>query len=101
VARRLGLSLQGNKPDLSARIERRLGGFPDEQSLRQRTAGPGDSEKPLRPATPVVNYKSDERTRRFFKRHIGPHFPFTYHLNRYVRDYFSDARNKGQRRPSL
>ena len=55
----------------------------------------------LRPATPVVNYKSDERTRRFFKRHIGPHFPFTYHLNRYVRDYFSDARNKGQRRPSL
>src|SRR3989440_8975763 len=82
-AKRLGLSSHGNKPDLSARIERRLRGLPDEQSLRQRSTGPRDSDNALRPETPVVNYKSDDRTRAFFKRYIGPRFHFTYHLNQY------------------
>jgi hypothetical protein len=89
------------------------------------------------PETPVVNYKSDDKTRDFFTRDIGPHFHFTYHLNqyrlananltygdlirewvaeyerrqdpkyraptashgeynRYIRDFFSDERNKGK-----
>ena len=136
-AKRLGLSSHGNKPDLSARIERRLRGPPDKQSLQQRSTGPRDSDKTLRPETLVVNYKSDDGTRDFFKRNIGPHFHFTYHLNqyrlantnltygdlirewvaeyarrqdpkyrapiashgeynRYIRDYFSDERNKGK-----
>ena len=136
-AKRLGLSSHGNKPDLRARIERRLRGLPDEQSLQQRSTGPRDSDKTLRPETPVINYKSDDGTRDFFKRNIGPHFHFTYHLNqyrlantnltygdlirewvaeyerrqdpkyrapiashgeynRYIRDYFSDERNKGK-----
>ena len=140
-AKLLGLSSHGNKPDLSARIERRLRGLPDEQSLQQSgSTGPRDSDNTLRPETPVVNYKSDDRTRAFFKRYIGPHFQFTYHLNqyrlananltyadlirewvaeyerrqnpkyrapiashgeynRYVRDYFSDQRNKGKSLP--
>jgi SAP domain-containing new25/Domain of unknown function (DUF6434) len=136
-AKRLGLSSHGNKPDLSARIERRLRRLPDEQSLQQRPTGPRDSDKTLRPETRVVNYKSDDGTRAFFERNIGPHFHFTYHLNqyrlanrnltygdlirewvaeyerrqdpkyrapiashgeynRYIRDYFSDERNKGK-----
>ena len=82
-ARRLGLSPQGNKPDLSARIERRLRGLPDERPVQQRSKGPRDSDKALRPETPVVNYKSDDATREFFQRNIGPHFHFTYHLNQY------------------
>ena len=136
-AKRLGLSSHGNKPDLRARIERRLRGLPDKQSFQQRSTGPRDSGKPLRSETPVVNYKSDDGTRDFFKLKIGPHFHFTYHLNqyrlantnltygdlirewvaeyerrqhpkyrapiashgeynRYIRDYFSDERNKGK-----
>ena len=33
--------------------------------------------------TPVVNYKSDRKTREFFKSQIGPEFHFTYHVNQY------------------
>ena len=83
LAKELGLSPRGNKPNLSARLERRLRGLPDEQSVEQRHRGPRDSDKALRPETPVVSYKSDDRTRDFFKRYIGPHFHFTYRLNQY------------------
>jgi Domain of unknown function (DUF6434) len=30
-----------------------------------------------------VQYRSDANTRAFFEAQIGPHFHFTYHLNRY------------------
>ena len=58
-AKLLGLSSHGNKPDLSARIERRLRGLPDEQSLQQSgSTGPRDSDNTLRPETPVAAMQS-------------------------------------------
>ena len=83
-ARQLGLPTHGYKPELSARIERRLRGLPDLTHRRGKQAkGPRDSDRPLTRDTRVVNYKSDEKTREFFKSQIGPAFHFTYHLNQY------------------
>jgi hypothetical protein len=82
-ARRLGLPTGGRKPELQARIERHLGGQSDRPKQKKAGKGPRDSEKPLTRATPVVNYKSDDATRAFFRREIGPHFHFTYHLNQF------------------
>lgn len=138
LARKLGISTHGYKPELSDRIVRRLQGLPDTDDTKpQRSKGPRDSEKPLTRDTPVVNYKSDAKTRAFFKSQIGPEFHFTYHVNQYrlnnpgltygnlvdewlaerdrrrsdeyeapiaahgkynrfVRDFFSDAANKGK-----
>jgi hypothetical protein len=83
-AKRLGLPRHGQKPALNTRIERRLRGSRDRpMSARKRAIGPRDSNKPLRRETRVVNYKSDEKTRAFFKAQIGPEFHFTYHLNQF------------------
>ena len=83
-ARALGLASGGNKPELCARIERRLRRLPDAPRARRREASAArDSEGRLTRATPVVRYKSDARTRRFFEREIGPGFHFTYHLNQF------------------
>ena len=84
-ARRLGLRTHGYKPELVARIERRLRGLPDSKVTKSAasSAAGRDSDKPLRRATPVVSYKSDDRTRAFFEEEIGPRFHFTYHLNQY------------------
>jgi len=83
-ARQLGIATHGYKPELVARIERRLQGLPD---LRDAVPEPSnivrDSDKPLRRNTPVVRYKSDEKTRAFFAAKIGPGFHFTYRLNQY------------------
>ena len=84
LARRLGLPTHGYKPELSARIERRLRGLKDRPDAKpQRSEGPRDSDKPLHRTTPVVNYKSDAKTRAFFKSQIGPEFHFTYHVNQF------------------
>ena len=86
-ARRLGLARGGNKPELCARIERRLRRLPDAPRARAaaatRAAAGRDSDARLTRATAVVRYKSDERTRRFFESEIGPAFHFTYHLNQF------------------
>jgi len=83
-ARQLGLRASGPKLKLSARIERRLRGLPDPHDpAATPTKGPRDSDRPLTRDTPVVNYKSDQKTRRFFEKQIGPEFHFTYHLNQW------------------
>jgi hypothetical protein len=82
-ARELGLRTDGYKPEVMARIRRRLLGLAPLKDTRSRETGPRDSDKPLTRDTPVVNYKNDERTREFFKRQIGPEFHFTYHVNQY------------------
>lgn len=83
-ARQLGLPTHGYKPELNARIERRLRGLPDSADPPEQPArGPRDSDRPLRRDTPVVNYKSDQKTRAFFQSQIGPGFHFTYLLNQY------------------
>lgn len=83
-AKQLGLATYGNKPTLSARIERRLRGLPDNLELKpQRAKGSRDSDRPLTRDTPVVNYKSDAKTREFFTSQIGPEFHFTYHVNQF------------------
>ena len=83
-SRKLGLATHGYKPELSARIERRLRSLLDTPpSIPQRPKGPRDSDKRLTRDTPVRYYKSDARTRAFFKRQIGPEFHFTYHLNQF------------------
>jgi hypothetical protein len=82
-ARRLGVPTHGYKPELVARIERRLRGQPDPQEPPKRRKAGRDSDKPITRRTRVVNYKSDDRTRAFFEKEIGPHFHFTYHVNQY------------------
>jgi hypothetical protein len=83
-ARRLGLPTYGYKPELSARIEQRLQGLSENvEPPRRQTKVPRDSDQPLRRDTPVINYKSDEKTRAFFKSQIGPGFHFTYRMNQY------------------
>jgi hypothetical protein len=82
-AQQLGVPKSGPKPELVQRLRRRLQGMPDESPRRPRGSGPRDSDKPLRRDTPVVNYKSDDATRAFFEREIGPDFHFTYHLNQW------------------
>jgi hypothetical protein len=83
-ARKLGLPPHGYKPELSARIERRLRGLPDlPEPERRNERAPRDSDRPLLRTTPVVVYKSDDRTRAFFEEQIGPGFHFTYHLNQF------------------
>jgi hypothetical protein len=85
-ARRLGLPIGGDKPALTARIERRLRGLPDApRTARNKAKGPRDSDHPLTRITQAHNYRSDSRTRAFFEEQIGPHFHFTYHLNQYRR----------------
>src|SRR5689334_25169938 len=83
-ARRLGLSTHGHKPELSARIEQRLRGVRDPRERKRKlSTEPPDSNKVLRRDTPVVNYKSDDKTRAFFESQIGPEFHFTYYLNQF------------------
>lgn len=83
-ARALGISRRGNKPELTARIERRLGGSVEESvPPRPKPAATRDSETPLSRDRTVVRYYSDAATRAFFEREIGPHFHFTYYLNQY------------------
>jgi SAP domain-containing new25/Domain of unknown function (DUF6434) len=83
-ARQLGLPTHGYKPELSARIERRLRGMSEStEPQRKQSKGPRDSDLPLRRSTPVINYKSDDKTRAFFKSQIGPDFHFTSLMNQY------------------
>src|SRR6266704_3297216 len=83
-ARQLGLPTHGYKPELSTRIDRRLRGMSESaEPQRKQSKGPRDSDKPLRRDSPVVNYKSDDKTRAFFKSVIGPDFHFTYLMNQY------------------
>src|SRR3981081_2171985 len=83
-ARRLGLPTHGYKPELSTRTERRPVGVSEgAEPQRKQSKGPRDSDKALRRGTRVINYKSDDKTRAFFRSQIGPHFHFTYLLNQY------------------
>jgi len=83
-ARQLGLPTHGHKPELAARIERRLQGLPavTESGLESSNAA-RDSARPLRRDTRVVRYMSDAKTRAFFESQIGPGFHFSYRLNQY------------------
>ena len=83
-ARQLGLPTHGYKPELSARIDRRLRGISESaEPQRKQSKGPRDSDHSLRRDSPVIHYKSDDKTRAFFKSQIGPEFHFTYLLNQY------------------
>jgi hypothetical protein len=87
-AKQLGIPARGPKPELSARIERRLRGMPDRPEPRQGLGKSArDSNKPIHRETPVVNYQSDAKTRAFFEEQIGPSFHFTYHLNQFRRHH--------------
>src|SRR6266851_2826440 len=62
-ARQLGLPTHGYKPELSARIDRRLRGLSESaEPQRKQSKSPRDSDKPLRRGSPVINYKSDDKT---------------------------------------
>ena len=58
-ARRLGLPAHGHKPELGARIERRLRRIPNRDEPKRKSAkGPRDSDRALSRETRVVHYKS-------------------------------------------
>ena len=81
--RELGLPTDGAKPELEARIERRIRGEPEPPRCRRSAVSGRDSDRPLTRETPVVNDKSDAATRAFFRREIGPEFHFTWHVNQF------------------
>lgn len=83
--RRLGLSGRGAKPELFARIKRRLLGQPDADAINTPPKGQRDSIGKLTRTAPVVRYKSDALTRAFFKSQLGPGFHFTYRLTEFRR----------------
>src|SRR5258708_39576419 len=83
-ARQLGLPTHGYKPELVARIERRLQGLPAlTESALERSNADRDSDRPLRHDTPVVRYMSDAKSHAFLESLILPGFHFTYLLNQY------------------
>jgi hypothetical protein len=82
-ARAEGLRTDGYKPQLTARIRRHLLGKPPLKEPVRPKRGRRDSDGPLTRETPVVNFKSDQKTRDFFKAEIGPEFHFTYHMNKF------------------
>ena len=89
----LGVPASGRKLEILRRIEvylktgkvlppeRIVLGAPNNSSASQAD---GRNRK-LTLATPVVNFKSDQRTRDFFTSVIGPQFHFTAHLNQFMR----------------
>lgn len=82
-ARQLGVSNGGYKPELALRIEHRLLGKPVVADPEPASTKQRDSDIPLTRETPVVNFKSDAKTRAFFKSQVGPEFHFTYLMNQY------------------
>ena len=98
----LGIPATGQKLEILARIEAFLHGerFPEAapqsestSDMQQKTASRNtsakrrDSDAPLTLETPIVNFKSDQKTREFFKSVVGPHFHFTAHMGDFMRDH--------------
>jgi hypothetical protein len=91
--RQLGIPASGRKLEILKRIEvflrtgkvirpeRIILGANEDKSESRGAASKAD----LTLATPVVNFKSDQRTREFFESIIGPQFHFTAHLNQFMR----------------
>jgi hypothetical protein len=84
-ARELGLASTGQKLALLDRIERHLEGRPERRTGSPSKSLARDSDQPLTLDRRVVNFKSDQKTRDFFKSVIGDGFHFTAHLNQYMR----------------
>jgi hypothetical protein len=87
----LGIAGSGRKLEILKRIEvfLRTGKTIPHERIALGARGPSPSQAPngeaLTLASPVVNFKSDQRTREFFESVIGPHFHFTAHLNQFMR----------------
>jgi len=82
-----GIPASGKKLEILARIEVFLKtGKIGKPKKKKRGKSRADSEKPLSLDTPVINFKSDQKTREFFESAIGPHFHFTAHLNQFRRE---------------
>lgn len=79
-----GIPAGGRKLEIRDRVEFLLRTGRIEAPAPKRTSRAGrDSDGELTLDTPVVNFKSDQKTREFFKSVIGPHFHFTAHLNQF------------------
>jgi len=90
---RLGIPASGRKLEILSRIEvylktgkvlrpeRIILGAPKSNSTTQSEG----RHQALTLTAPVVNFKSDQRTRVFFISVIGPQFHFTAHLNQFMR----------------
>ena len=86
-ARSEGLRTDGYKPQLTDRIRRHLLGKPSLPEPVAADRGRRDSDGPLTRDTLVVIFKSDEKTRAFFKAELGPEFHFTYKMNKFRRSH--------------
>lgn len=76
-----GLGTTGLKPEIMKRIYIFLttGKKPKTETIKNSKIL--DSDKPITPNTPVINYKNDPPTRDFFIKYIGPHFRFSARVN--------------------
>lgn len=82
-----GIPATGRKLEIRYRVEMFLRtGRVERPAPRAAAKGGRDSDGELTLETPVVNFKSDKKTREFFKSVIGPHFHFTAHLNQFIKD---------------
>ena len=103
--KQLGIPATGKKLEILARIETvlRTGQLPQPEVAVPRgisgqpTRKPRhrDSDAPLTLDTPVVNFKSDQKTRQFFQNVIGPHFHFTAHMADFMREHKDETLTYG------
>jgi SAP domain-containing new25/Domain of unknown function (DUF6434) len=85
LCRQLNLSTDGSKSELNHRIELFI---LDKNEKKNLITIPKQTPPKLTLETKLKEgYKCDEKTRNFFKKHIGEHFHFTYFLNEYIKQH--------------
>lgn len=81
-----GLSTYGGKIDLINRIEHFLRTGQATSFAKIRRIGKWDSDTIITKETPVINYKNDSKTRKFFKEALGSHFHFNEYLRKFAKN---------------
>lgn len=78
------LSTAGSKQEITHRIEVFITTGSKIKPAPNNSTYHRDSLQPITCDTPVVNYKNDAATRRFFVEHIGQHFRFDAYLRQFT-----------------
>ena len=78
------LSTVGSKPELIQRIEAFISTGRKIKPITNKSVTLRDSQQFINIDTPVINYKNDAATRRFFVEQIGKHFRFDAHLRQFT-----------------
>jgi len=82
--REQGLSVAGSKQVLEKRVEIYISSGAKAKLPPTKTLGDRDSKQPITRDSPVVNYKNDAATRRFFVEEVGRSFHFNTYLRKFT-----------------